>query len=386
MRYRPPFILMLLWVCCACAPAQAQVRGVAHWERLADMPVGVFNAAASLTEPYAVITGGITQTGLLTNLVQVFDMSVQSWTASLRAPIALCHHAQVTLPDGRILVAGGQTGALFNQITATQKVFLIDPRLNLITEQRDLPEPAAQPTADLLPDGRAIVIGGRSASIFDSLTETWVETIALCQPRQAHASTVLSDGRVLVVGGLGRASLELIDPVNRTNRLLAARLPFPMDDLKIVSLPNQRAWVLGGQRSYGGDTTDRTWVVDLSNPHQARLEEGPRLGMSAGIADACVAQIGQWVVLAGGESQRAGQDTELDCTRLLNTQTLTVQPMPVLVQPSDDAVAIVTERSMILFGGFALRPGGLIPVVSRVSQRLDLPHGFGGLPEGGLLK
>ena len=64
-------------------------------------------------------------------------------------------------------------------------------------------------TATRLPDGRVLVAGGNgtgsvtldSAEIYDPEDETWSDTDALTTARYNHTATLLPDGRVLVAGG-----------------------------------------------------------------------------------------------------------------------------------------------------------------------------------------
>jgi hypothetical protein len=80
-------------------------------------------------------------------------------------------------------------------------------------------------TATLLPDGTVLVVGGQGPSavvgtseIYSPLTGTWHPTASsLITPRQGHTATLLASGEVLVVGGLDGAgnplaSAELYNP------------------------------------------------------------------------------------------------------------------------------------------------------------------------------
>ena len=64
-------------------------------------------------------------------------------------------------------------------------------------------------TATLLPDGRVLVAGGEtaggsslsSAEVYNPTTGNWVVTGSMAVSRIAHTATLLPNGRVLVVGG-----------------------------------------------------------------------------------------------------------------------------------------------------------------------------------------
>jgi hypothetical protein len=81
-----------------------------------------------------------------------------------------------------------------------------------------------QHTSTLLADGRVLVAGGQSgpsADVYDSTTGTWQFTGPMFSPRHGHTATLLLDGRVLVAGG-GTPTAELYDPVTDVWRQRAA--------------------------------------------------------------------------------------------------------------------------------------------------------------------
>ena len=67
-------------------------------------------------------------------------------------------------------------------------------------------------TATTLPDGRVLVTGGdrgeddfqRSAEIYDPARNRWTRAPSMRRARGNHSATLLPDGRVLVAGGGAR--------------------------------------------------------------------------------------------------------------------------------------------------------------------------------------
>jgi hypothetical protein len=58
--------------------------------------------------------------------------------------------------------------------------------------------------ATLLPDGTVLVAGGddlASAELYDPSSGTWATTGSMSEVRAGHAATLLPDGTVLVAGG-----------------------------------------------------------------------------------------------------------------------------------------------------------------------------------------
>ena len=146
-------------------------------------------------------------------------------------------HTATRLPDGRVLVLGGQTHP-DHWVTTAESTELWDPTSgdrSVFIRGRPLLEARSQHTATLLPDGRILVVGGRwsngatlviraSAEVWDPATDSVSPAGTLARERYDHTATLLPDGRVLVAGGSsGRdpdvapiASLEVWDPRTST--------------------------------------------------------------------------------------------------------------------------------------------------------------------------
>src|SRR5207247_11443083 len=83
-------------------------------------------------------------------------------------------------------------------------------------------------SAALWPDGRVLLAGGETAGrisqcieLFDPSTGAFSFAGTLSMPRAGHAATVLSDGRVLIAGGsfggvAPSGSTDLFDPAAKT--------------------------------------------------------------------------------------------------------------------------------------------------------------------------
>ena len=131
-------------------------------------------------------------------------------------------HTATLLTNGKVLVAGGQTGS-----TGLASAELYDPAANTWTAITPMGTDRVQPTATLLTNGQVLVAGGlaaggisASAELYDPATGSWTLTGSLATGRYVHTATLLQNGKVLAVGGFGRngtsstylASAELYDP------------------------------------------------------------------------------------------------------------------------------------------------------------------------------
>lgn len=165
-------------------------------------------------------------------------------------------HSATILPDGLVLILGGTSSA--NQLVSTVELF--DPAASHFI---DLPTTGvtarARHTATLLSDGQVLIAGGvdangaaiQTAELWDTVQPLTVNVSALTSARRGHTATLLADGRVLLWGGAddaGRAinGGDLFDPA--TQRFAAvgtfpsALIPLATDGPGLVaSIPLDRS-------------------------------------------------------------------------------------------------------------------------------------------------
>jgi len=108
------------------------------------------------------------------------------------------------LLDGRVLIVGG-----YYEGIATAQAELYDPKTNVWTLTGSMNYARAEHTASILPNGKVLVAGGdnsttesmNSAELYDPLTGNWSITGKMHNTRMCHTATVLLNGKVLVNGG-----------------------------------------------------------------------------------------------------------------------------------------------------------------------------------------
>lgn len=151
---------------------------------------------------------------------------LETWVATGSMAGSRVYHSASPLPDGRVLVVGGD-GEGVGVLSSTE---VFDPVKGTFSGGAALATPRAQHTATVLADGRILVVGGRStddtatalstAELYDPKTNTWSAAGAMTLRRVDHAAVLLSSGKVLVVGGADEANFhaqaELFDPATRT--------------------------------------------------------------------------------------------------------------------------------------------------------------------------
>ncbi len=137
-------------------------------------------------------------------------------------------HSATLLPNGKVLVAGGQS-LLGTAPAALNSAELYDPDTGTWTATGSLNQARYNHTVTLLPNGRVLVVGGNtatqilnSAELYDPATGAWTATPAPGVARTLHTATLLPNNLLLIVGGIGAngqrtASAQLYDPNNGVN-------------------------------------------------------------------------------------------------------------------------------------------------------------------------
>jgi hypothetical protein len=139
----------------------------------------------------------------------------ERWTASAdgfqpagRMATPRLYGTLTALPDGRALAVGGTD--TYGRGGALAQCELYDPKTNRWTPTGDLHRRRRDHTATLLPDGRVLVAGGQAVDltavgdveIWDPKTGAWTIVATLREPRAEHGAVLLPGNRVLFVGGV----------------------------------------------------------------------------------------------------------------------------------------------------------------------------------------
>src|SRR5207302_11134750 len=133
-------------------------------------------------------------------------LSIPGWNLSSNLNKGRLNHTATLLPNGKVLVAGGQDPAG----VAAASAELYDSTENW-NETGNLKTGRYLHTATLLTNGKVVIAGGRGASqpcgplnsaeLYDATTGTWTSIGNLNTARWAHTATPLSNGKGRGVGG-----------------------------------------------------------------------------------------------------------------------------------------------------------------------------------------
>jgi hypothetical protein len=120
------------------------------------------------------------------------------------------HHTATLLPSGKVLITGGCDTVGWSRCRLfAAELFVPSSGSFIATGQMNIDDEMGQ-TATLLIDGTVLIVGGDSTSstgeatnpeIYDPSTEQFKETGPLLTARRGHTATLLQDGKVLITGG-----------------------------------------------------------------------------------------------------------------------------------------------------------------------------------------
>jgi hypothetical protein len=217
-------------------------------------------ATATLLDDGRVLVAGGSKGDLVHffSAAEVYDPSTGKFTATGSLLDARESAQAVRLADGRVLVIGGRQGYFDEggQLLLSRSG-TYDPRTGRFTATGSMRYARVDFSATLLPDGRVLVAGGdghlgagasdpakvnteglATAEIYDPTTGAFSPTGSMGAWRAWHAAVLLEDGRVLVAGGRENPDTlaELYDPktgqfspaasmVEYRGRTVAVRLP-----------------------------------------------------------------------------------------------------------------------------------------------------------------
>ncbi len=232
----------------------------------AGTPAGVFDiqvSAAATPTPTPTPTASPTATPTPTPTPT--PAAAPSWSITGNLNTARYEHTATLLPNGKVLVAGGQS-SLIPPFVALNSAELYDPATETWSSTGSLVTARAKHTATLLPSGKVLVAGGHnynpgliSAELYDPATGAWTVTGNLNLEHVGHTATLLPNGNVLVVQGF--VLPELYNPA--TGRWSYTGDPNEGRTYHTASLlPNGKVLVAGGGTGPDLDVTNSAQLYD----------------------------------------------------------------------------------------------------------------------------
>ncbi len=200
------------------------------------LPARAAHQVTLLQDGRVLVTGGTNDADMSFGLpnADLYDPAVNAWRRAPDLHVPRLGHSATLLPDGRVLVAGGDSVEGCAECThgafpANNTAELFDPAVASWSNVGGLNTGRSGHTATLLPNGEVLVAGGynfippnsgaitKKAERYEASSALWHQTSDLNAARSGHTATLLPNGKVLVVGGYGAGgvlnSAELYGPV-----------------------------------------------------------------------------------------------------------------------------------------------------------------------------
>jgi len=242
LRFPRPALAVLGLVTAVAGLAAAQGPALAadgSWRSTGSLNVPRLQTTSSLLANGKVLVAGGRNFAftLALNSAELYDPATEAFVLTGPMTDARWSHTATLLTNGKVLVAGGYTNpsTSANQQPVLTSAELYDPATGAWTPTGSMSTRRALHVAQLLPDGRVLVAGGRTctgppptacssafttntAEIYDPATGAWTPTASMNNNRTTTGAALLTNGSVLVPAGFpgGQNTAESYSPATGT--------------------------------------------------------------------------------------------------------------------------------------------------------------------------
>jgi len=293
-----------------------------------------------------------------------------TWSPTGSMSIARDGCQPALLKDGRILITGGGTPPDATMLNMLDTGEIFDPATLSFTKLSS--KMSVKRTGHIqltLPDGRVLIAGGRTSEvpevpgamvhknsdIFDPKTNTFSPTGSLNVARRDHAAVILDDGRVLIAGGgdgcgmgttMGIDSAEIYDPATGSFKLLESKMSVPREFLNMIKMPDGKVLIFGGCKGPGIANPIKT--VDRFDPATETFTEIGEMHAPRIYAVANLLRDGRVLLVSSWDGRKIGNDAEI------------YDPETKIFTPIEGPLhAQAIQPGIRLLDGTVLCPGGL---------------------------
>jgi hypothetical protein len=239
----------------------------ATWTATGSMTLGHERHTATLLANGKVLVAGGEEIRPIANVGgDLYDPASGTWSG-VALQIPRVRHSATPLSDGRVLIVGGDHGEQF-QANPYNSAEIYDPATGTSTATGNLLTARAGHTATLLPNGKVLVAGGQitgtmypaptaSAELFDPATGSFVSTNNMLSPHFGASAFLLANGKVLVVAGNGQSppTAELYDPATQiwsATGPLAEAYSTSLSQMSATLLADGKVLLTGGSAALAG--------------------------------------------------------------------------------------------------------------------------------------
>ena len=346
--------------------------------------------ATLLPDGTVLVAGGQDSTGTITAETEIFHPADSTWVKGRPMGGPRLGHTAVRLDDGRVLVIGGLSafGTLVNTPMPTAEVY--DPAAQAWSRTGAMPTAVIQPAAVVLPDSRVLAVGGSpdgtvgspAIQVFDPRTNLWTALRPMSTARRGPAALLLHTGKVLVAGGAASdsdgslATAEVYDPAANTWTAAAPMSTSHAHGLYAV-LPDGRAMVSGGVDFQGGNAISVT-ATDLYDPGSNMWTVAAPLRAGRAVGSGALLANGLYLAV-GGYRVRNGVSAQATAEIFdPSAGTWTMLPPMSTTRVGGSVVALSGNRALVV-AGTRLPDTELFNLSAPVASR-----GLGSVTSGGV--
>ncbi len=290
-----------------------------------------FATATRLANGKVLVAGGFSETRGTWDTAELYDFRTDAWTPTRgRMNDRRELYTATALPGGKVLLVGGLS---LKKRTTLSTAEWYDPLTDTFTPTRGkLREDRFGHAAALLPDGKVLIVGGKSwrvgqadrtlasAEVYDPLTDTFRAAGPLKTGRDRPTATPLRDGRILVAGGAGAGGVaariaEIYDFRTGAFTDAAALLAEGRMAHDAVALSDGRIVAAGGWSDARKATTA---TVEVYDPRTNHWSAGPSLPFHS--HDLVLIPLSENYIFAVGGKSTTGDDktaVSIDISALL---------------------------------------------------------------------
>jgi N-acetylneuraminic acid mutarotase len=304
--------------------------------------------ATLLPDGDVLVAGGETSATQSIAGAELYDPATRTFSATGSLHTARSWAAAALLRDGQVLVVGGSGNA--GNLSSAE---LYNPATGTWRTTAPMHQPGYGLTATLLPSGEVLVVGPdfgrRPPEVYNPVTATWADTGPTVAAHFLGTATLLRDGQVLAAGG-HTSRAELYNPATDTWKATAS-LPTAIESQTATLLPDGDVLVAGGDIPVAGGRTLND--AELYDPGTGSWQPANPMHVARSGATATLLPDGT-VLMAGGCSRRCdravGSAETFAYGGFLRTDTMTRPRM-------DQTATLLADGDVLVAGGDRI-PGG----------------------------